>query len=101
MMMRRCHNEKQRSYRWYGGRGIRVTERWHDVATFIHDIERWLGPRPEGMTLDRIMNDHDYRLDNVRWATAFEQAQNRGRADTATRRSGQHCLERRESGRHP
>ena len=59
------------------GRGIRVCDRWHDVALFISDIERWLGPRPEGMTLDRIMNAHDYRLDNVRWADATTQRNNR------------------------
>lgn len=72
-MLQRCENPKAQNYRNYGGRGIRVCDRWHDVAAFIPDIERWLGPRPEGMTLDRIQNDHDYRLDNVRWATKSEQ----------------------------
>ncbi len=87
-MMDRCGNPASTIYPDYGGRGIRVCERWHDPAVFFADIERWLGPRPEGRypngrpmwTLDRIMNDHDYRLDNVRWATASQQMLNRRRS---------------------
>ena len=75
-MLARCENPKATSYQWYGARGIQVCERWHDLATFISDIEGWLGPRPEGMTLDRIFNDHDYRLDNVRWADTYTQNNN-------------------------
>lgn len=80
-MMRRCYNPKHVSYPWYGGRGIAVCERWHDVATFVSDIERWLGPRPPGMTLDRICNGHDYRQDNVRWAPSWLQMVNSRTAD--------------------
>ena len=76
-MIARCEHPKATDYALYGGRGIIVCERWHDAATFISDIEGWLGPRPKGKTLDRIMNDHDYRLDNVRWATWSEQMRNR------------------------
>jgi hypothetical protein len=76
-MLDRCENPAHHAYARYGGRGIRVCDRWHDVAVFVADIERWLGPRPAGMTLDRIFNDHDYRLDNVRWATRKQQQQNR------------------------
>ena len=77
-MLQRCENPADKGYYRYGGRGINVCDRWHDVATFISDIEHWLGSRPSGMTLDRIQNDHDYRLDNVRWASRLEQANNRG-----------------------
>jgi hypothetical protein len=82
-MMQRCENPADKNYPYYGDRGIRVTGRWRDVATFIADIERWLGPRPAGMTLDRIQNDHDYRLDNVRWATRAQQSANRRKAAPA------------------
>jgi hypothetical protein len=75
-MIHRCEDPKVDNYKHYGGRGIRVCDRWHDVSVFISDIERWLGPRPPGMTLDRILNDHDYRLDNVRWATWVQQRAN-------------------------
>lgn len=76
-MLARCEDPSNHNYVNYGARGIRVCERWHDVALYIADIERWLGPKPEGMTLDRICNDHDYRLDNMRYATPAEQLQNR------------------------
>jgi hypothetical protein len=78
-MLSRCENPAHPAYRNYGGRGIRVCDRWHDVAVFVADIERWLGPKPPGTSLDRIMNDHDYRQDNVRWGTWSEQNSNRRR----------------------
>ena len=77
-MLNRCENPDSHNYARYGGRDIRVCDRWHDVAVYIADIERWLGSRPQGMTLDRIFNDHDYRLDNMQYATAADQQQNRG-----------------------
>jgi hypothetical protein len=85
-MISRCYNQRHKNYRHYGSRGIRVCDRWNPavvgreaVALFISDIERWLGPRPDGMTLDRMMNDHDYPLDNLRYATQTEQLRNRRR----------------------
>jgi hypothetical protein len=75
-MIARCENPKRKGYPYYGGRGITVCERWHDPAAFIADIERDLGPRPPGLTLDRIDNDGNYQPGNVRWATWSEQAFN-------------------------
>ena len=79
-MISRCENPQHHAYRRYGGRGIRVCERWHDLRLFVEDIERDLGPRPNGKTLDRINNDGGYQPGNVRWATAKEQAANRTRS---------------------
>ncbi len=76
-MMARCENPGHKWYKHYGGRGIRVCERWHDPALFVADIERWLGPKPRRASLDRIQNDHDYRLDNVQWAAQTQQMRNR------------------------
>lgn len=67
----RCTNEK--SPRWYthGGRGIKFL--FTSFEEFLKDI----GPRPEGMTLDRIDNDGHYEKGNVRWASPSQQVSNR------------------------
>ena len=75
---RRCHNPNADNYRWYGARGISVWEPWRkDAGAFITYVEQNLGPRPAGMSLDRIDNDGNYEPGNLRWATAAEQARNR------------------------
>lgn len=59
--------------------GIRVYEPWHDVATFIRDVEAEIGPRPsKAYSLDRVNNDAGYSPGNIRWANAKTQANNRG-----------------------
>ena len=77
MMMQRCYNPNATRYTRYGGRGIGVCPEWHDVVAFISWIEANLGPRPAGMTLDRLDNEGDYEPGKVRWATAKEQQRHR------------------------
>lgn len=79
-MIYRCENPKHRSYSRYGGRGIKVCERWHSFPVFLADIERLIGPRPEGCTLDREDNDGDYEPGNVRWVDDYVQAHNRSQS---------------------
>ena len=72
-MKSRCLNPRQADYPSYGGRGITVCERWlHSFEAFLADV----GPRPAGMSLDRINVNGNYEPGNVRWATAREQRAN-------------------------
>lgn len=80
-MISRCYNAKNASYRNYGGRGIKVCERWRlSFDHFLADI----GQRPAGCghkisayALDRIDNNGDYEPSNVRWVTARTQHLNK------------------------
>lgn len=72
-MLQRCTNPRNKEYPNYGGRGVRVCDLWRQFENFLADM----GPRPPGLTLDRINTDGHYEPGNCRWATASEQASNR------------------------
>jgi len=72
-----CYNKSHRAYHSYGGRGIKMYYRWKDdPVAFCEWLDRFLGPRPEGHSLDRINNDGDYEPRNLRWADAKTQREN-------------------------
>jgi hypothetical protein len=69
----RCSNPKSNRWKYYGGKGVKVCERWNDFKNFLADM----GERPVGMTLDRINTNGDYTPDNCKWSTYKEQNNNR------------------------
>lgn len=72
-MLQRCNYPQHKSYDLYGGRGITVCDRWMDFRNFYADM----GDRKPGFSLDRINNGKGYYPENCRWATSFEQQNNR------------------------
>lgn len=73
-MRNRCRKPSNKDYPNYGGRGITVCARWlNSFENFILDM----GPKPLGMTIDRIENDGNYEPGNCKWSTSVEQSHNR------------------------
>ncbi len=74
-MLNRCRNQNERSWKDYGGRGIKVCDEWQgSFERFLADV----GPKPgPHYSIDRIDVNGNYKPGNVRWATAWEQARNK------------------------
>ncbi len=77
-MMQRCYNSNYRQFKDYGGRGIRVCDRWKNYGGFDRFIEDMYSNWSPGLTIDRYPDiNGNYEPSNCRWATAKEQSNNR------------------------
>jgi hypothetical protein len=75
-MRNRCLNPSGQDYALYGGRGIRICERWNNFRVFVEDM----GLRPSKKhSIDRVDGNGDYCPSNCKWATQFEQMQHSSR----------------------
>lgn len=73
-MIQRCTNPKNKDYKYYGKRGVKVCDDWlNSFETFLSDM----GTRPENFSLDRINNQHGYSKENCRWVEKSVQNNNR------------------------
>ncbi len=70
----RCYNSNHQDFPNYGGRGIEVSNAWQKSYEQFH---RDMGPRPRGMSIDRINVNGNYEYGNCRWATSETQANNK------------------------
>lgn len=74
-MIKRCTNPRADAYKHYGGRGIKVCERWLEFANFYADM----GARPQGMSIERRDVDGNYEPSNCEWMPLSDQANNKRR----------------------
>jgi hypothetical protein len=85
----RCNNPNDHKFKDYGGRGIKVCDRWSDFANFYEDM----GSKPSKQhSIDRINVNGDYEQNNCRWATPKEQAQNTRANVSLTYKGETKCL---------
>lgn len=72
-MRQRCYNPNASGYHGYGGRGIKVCERWKRFEHFLADM----GPRPSSdYSIDRVDNNGNYEPSNCRWVDTDIQRRN-------------------------
>lgn len=76
-MKTRCHDPKHRSFKWYGGKGIKISDRWLGCMGFENFLtDMGYKPTPKHQ-IDRIDSDKNYGPDNCKWSTHLEQQLNK------------------------
>ena len=72
----RCRNKNHPAYKNYGGRGIKVSDEFHNFDVWFEYIKSLSSYKKKGYTVDRIDNDGNYERGNLRWAKKSTQSRN-------------------------
>ena len=76
-MNSRCTNPKDKPYPRYGGRGIKVCDRWTDKENGFTNFLADMGKKPSGFSIERIDVNGDYTPENCKWIPFVEQNKNK------------------------
>lgn len=92
-MVSRCSKEIDKNYHNYGGRGIKVCDRWLEPSGkgFLNFLED-MGERPEGLTLERVDVNSGYSPENCVWASVQEQSLNKRNSRKLEYKGDVRCL---------
>lgn len=88
-ILTRCYDKKSNTFKYYGGRGIKVSDEWNSFELFFRDMGM---PPSKEHQIDRIDNDGDYSKNNCRWVTRGEQCRNRRSNRMLTHNNKTQCL---------
>ena len=89
-MIRRCELPKRTNYKYYGGKGIKVCNEWHDFKTFVD----WAFSNgyKDNLTIERINNNGNYEPKNCTWKSIKEQCKNRSSNKNVTANGETHTI---------
>lgn len=73
-MSTRCYNKNYKLFRDYGGRGIKICDRWHKFENFKKDMFKTYR---DDLSIERVNNNGNYCKNNCKWATRLEQNRNK------------------------
>jgi len=91
-MLKRCNNPNHKDYKNYGGRGVKVCDRWLNKENGFENFLEDMGEMPGKHQIDRTDNDGNYEPTNCRWVTPKENCRNRRNNHLITYKNQTKCL---------